>query len=107
MTKTALAEFYENSIGQSVLNNTPVHRCVSDIKQPKLSWTCRVKRKVWDCENGMIIENVSGNTYGISIRKFYVYACQSDFCRGALCCEASNLHKAKLAAENYKKQIEE
>ena len=88
-----------NGISASVINTAPVHVNVKDVKQPKLSWSCAVKGKVWKSACGMIIENNSSMTHNIPVRKFFAFKTQDDYDNGRLFAEAKNLGTAKLLAE--------
>ncbi len=89
-----------NGIVDSVLKSNPVHVNTSDIKTPVTEWACRVKSKVWQNENGLIIENNSSMTHGKPVRRFFIFKNQEDYDAGRVAAESVNLGKAKLSAES-------
>jgi len=89
------------SIVDSVLKSKVVNVDASSIQQPKTIWTEKIKRKLWENENGLLIENASFIGYGIPTRKFYIYENYDAYGKGVGLGCLPNLGKAKLEAESF------
>lgn len=87
------------SLVDSVIKSNVINVDANSIEQPRTAWSEKIKRKLWENENGLLIENASFIGYGIPTRKFYIYDGYDSYGKGIFLDCLPNLGKAKLAAE--------